>query len=195
MAVSPSLVAAIVQELKDEHAQVLHPLLGKLKEIADQIDADIAMPAEVIRPGLEIWARYLTEIRAEAVRRALGPLSSLNGPRECVQRLHELREEASVEKSRIPNLERLLKSYSSGQFGGRTVFLGVLRSSIESGRAWARYEEEYASRCLVQGPVPETEVSITQWLEQARALRGRLATEVQTFVVGSAVPVPVGAPS
>jgi len=195
MAVSPSLVGAIVQELKAEHAEVLLPLVGKLKELADQLEADVAVPAERIRAGLALWARYGTEIRAEAIRRLLTPLSALSGASECTQRFRELNEESSVENARIPNLERLLKSYASGQFAGRPILLGSLVSSIEASRAWARFEEDYATRCLVQAPPPGAEASIAQWLEQARTIRAQLAAEVRAYITGPTVPVPVGVPS
>jgi len=195
MAVSPSLAATILEELRAEHAQVLLPLVAKLKMIADQIDANVAVPAEVLRAGLELWGRYSTELRAETVHRLLNPLSATGGPGECGRRLRELTEEGSVEKARIPNLERLLKTYAAGQFGGRPIFLGTLVSSIEAGRVWARYEEEYASHCLVQNPPPTVEASVRQWLEQARAIRERLSAEVRSYVAMPAVPVPAAAPS
>jgi hypothetical protein len=190
MAGSPSLVAAITKELDEEHGQVLLPLLGNLKEIADQIDRNVAVPADVVRTGLALWERYVSELLADAIHHLLVPLSPLSHPGECARRLHELREEESVESARVSNLERFLKVSASGQFGERAKFLGTLRSSIESSQAWARFEDEYASHCLVRTPAPGAEVSILRWLEKARGLRESLAAEVRVFGTDATLSVP-----
>lgn len=195
MAVSPTVVAAITKELDEEHTQLLLPLLGKLKEVADQIDRDVVVPPEVVRKGLALWARYVAEVRAEAIRRLLVPLSALDRPGECAQRLRALRDEESVESARFSNLERFLKVSVSGQFGGRGMFVGILRSSIEASRAWARFEDEYALHCLVQAPAPGVGESISQWLEKARSLRASLGEEVRAFVTAATTPVPVHEPA
>jgi hypothetical protein len=188
---SPSLAAAVAQELKDAHAQVLLPLLRRLQDLANQIDADVTVPQDVVRTGFALWARYLTEFRTMAIARLLNSLSAANGPGECARRLRDLREEEPVEHARMPNLERLLKVSASGQFGGRSMFLGTLQNSIEASRAWARYEEEYASQCLLPTPSAEVAASVAQSLDQLREVRVQLAREVQAYVADAPVPVPV----
>lgn len=187
-----SLAVEVAELLREEHARVLSPLLRYMDALAERLEGELPVSAEEIRSGLDLWSRYQAELRGPRLRELFAPFLTVGANPACLERRRELIDNETLEKGRIPTLVRYLAFYSTGQYGARTMLTGTIRGFCAADRAWARYEEEFVSGCLVRPPPPEAQVRMRGFLEEGH----RRVVEIGAILesLGPAVRLPSVAP-
>jgi hypothetical protein len=138
---------AVSVELQSEHQNILYPLLERMSTVSATLMDGTDVDAEYVTSLLTLLGRYLTDVHVRRVRTLLNPAMARTDVAATV-RYREIVGDLEREKAYLDDLKRILRYYISTPYAGRIILASMLRTGVVSGRTWAKYEEEFASRFL-----------------------------------------------
>jgi hypothetical protein len=159
-------------ELHREH-EVAEPLLDRIAEIANLLDAGVSVEPELIAEGIELWETYLHGRRWERLSLLADPPVS-----SCTGAVQEARENHERAPQRMTRLRTFLEAYSAGLPNARGMLVLGLRSDVLVDRAWICFEEEHPFSGLFRRFSPamngRTPRALAQNLKETNALEEKV---------------------
>lgn len=213
--ISADVRTEFAQELQKEDDLVLYPLLDRIAELSDRLSEGVRVDADYLLEAVQLWGRYVNEMherrvnrlvhlvpealphlgqpgsRGRRFRRHREPIpTSTSGPDSPDVQYGEIRQDQERMAQRIRVLESLVSDYRKSQFLARELLASLLRSGAFSDRAWAKYEESFALRCLEQAADPNISAALERDAAGSSVLRDQVVEEVRRFLRR---PIAVGA--
>lgn len=194
---STELIARLQRDLRAERAEVLEPLLRRLRDLGQRLSEGVDIPPERIAEGLTLWEEYLTQLHNLHVDqfRLAGP--SDEHPEQCALPLIGIEGDPDRGAYRIRAIRAMWGGYNL-HIGGYRELLGVmLGGEAQAELAWEGFEEDYAKTCLPTHVTPSVAKAWSAALDQTErespALRQRVADYLEhtaAFEVAAAQPKP-----
>lgn len=165
-----------ISELRREHTDVVGPLLDRMVELANLLDAGADVDPGQVREGLDLWEDYLHGIHRTR-------LAALEDPRPsscavAVQQASENHERAAL---RLSHLRTSLEAYLGDLPHARAMLALNLRSDVLVDRAWISFEEEHPFSCLFGNLSPAANERILQAFARSRNETDALEEKIRQF--------------
>jgi hemerythrin-like domain-containing protein len=167
-------------ELRREHQLVCAPLLDQTVRVAQQIQDGVEWPVAYIREGLDLWHRFVVELREPAAKEVFLPLLLAANLPTNDPRVQAIWAERPREREQLAQLEELMEGYEEHR-GQAPWKLGMaLRGYAMSNKAWLA-EEEQVVAALLPREVDETLArQVREALGRVRSTTDRLAETVRS---------------
>jgi len=179
-------VRAVSVELQSEHQNILYPLLERMSGVSATLMDGTDVDPAYIDTLLGLLARYLTDVHVRRVRSLLNPAMARTDLAATV-RYREIMGDLERERSYLDDLRRILRYYVGTPFAGRIILASMLRTGVVSGRTWAKYEEEFATRFLTGSLGAEADRQLRGALTEVHEAAAALERDVGAF---AARPIP-----
>jgi len=189
---SESDVRAVSVELQSEHQNILYPLLERMAAISSTLMDGTDVDAEYVGSLLSLLSRYLTDVHVRRVRSLLNPAMARTDLAATV-RYREIVGDLDRERSYLDDLRRILRYYVSTPYAGRIILASMLRTGVVSGRTWAKYEEEFATRFLTGSLGEEADRQLRSALAEVHGAAAALEQDVRAFAARPS-PAPAARP-
>lgn len=184
-------VRAVSVELQSEHQNILYPLIERMSGVSSSLMDGHDVDAEYIGTLLRLLERYLTDVHVRRVRTLLNPAMARTDVAATV-RYREIVGDLDREKSYLEDLKRILRYYVGTPYAGRIILASMLRTGVVSGRTWAKYEEEFATRFLSGSLGAEVDRTLHSSIAECHEIAVALEHDVKEFA-GRTLPI-VGVP-
>jgi len=180
-------VRAVSVELQSEHQNILYPLLERMSGVSSTLMDGTDVDSEYVAALLSLLERYLTDVHVRRVRTLLNPAMARTDVAATV-RYREIVGDLDRERSYLEDLKRILRYYLGTPYAGRIILASMLRTGVVSGRTWAKYEEEFATRFLSGSLGAEVDRTLRASIAQCHEIAVALERDVKEF---AARPMPV----
>ena len=186
-------------ELQSEHQNILYPLLERMSTVSATLMDGTDVDSEYVTTLLTLLGRYLTDVHVRRVRTLLNPAMARTDVAATV-RYREIVGDLEREKAYLEDLKRILRYYVSTPYAGRIILASMLRTGVVSGRTWAKYEEEFASRFLSGSLGEAADRNLRTSVAECHEIASALEHDVKEFTSrsvpshGAASPPPPGHP-
>ncbi len=134
-----------LDELRREHSEVVRPLLSRLNQMADLLEAGRAVSPTLLTEGIDLWEQYLHGVH----RARLESLRSVKAM-TCGPDLEDVLEDQERAQRRLSRLRGLLEAYRNGAAHGAIALALAIRSGTYVDEVWIRFEEEHPFSCLAK---------------------------------------------
>lgn len=194
----PTLPDEVRSEIRFEHQQVCDPLLRRIAQVGEEIQEGADYPVEYLREGLQLWKRYLTELRDQRAEQVVLPLLAEGHVAPNDPRVVALRSERPRETEQLATLERHIEGYKDRRPQARWRLGNDLRNDALANKAWRDEEERFVVECLPERVSEERARSIGEALGRLQAATHVLADAVRSYVtrpVAGVTPAPAHRPS
>lgn len=177
-----AVVQELREELKSERHEVLEPLLRRMVELADRLEAGVRIPPKVIGEGIDLWQTYVNRLHDVHIGQFAAARSSMPHDAACTLPLVELEQDPKRAELRIGELRLCLAAYEARSGSSVGLLSAVLSGSAKSELAWENFEEDFATSCL---PDHLTTTTLRQWttsLIETRAAGESTRKKVQEYL-------------
>jgi len=186
-------VRAVSVELQSEHQNILYPLLERVGGVSSTLMDGTDVDPDYIATLLSLLTRYLTDVHVRRVRTLLNPAMARTDVAATV-RYREIVGDLERERAYLDDLKRILRYYVSTPYAGRIILASMLRTGVVSGRTWAKYEEEFATRFLSGSLGEEVDRTLRTSIAECHEVAAALERDVKEFAARP-LPKPAAAPA